>query len=69
MAYGVRIRDFDMSDYPAVKSIWEKVFTLRPTDDESHIKLNWRRIPICFWWLKKMTRWLVLYSQATTVDR
>jgi ribosomal protein S18 acetylase RimI-like enzyme len=43
-----RIRDFDMSDYPAVKDIWDKVFTLRPTDDESHIKLKLERDPDLF---------------------
>ena len=45
---GVRIRDFDMSDYPAVKSIWERVFTLRPTDDVSHIKLKLEKDPDLF---------------------
>lgn len=45
---GVRIRDFDMSDYPAVKGIWERVFTLRPTDDESHIKLKLEKDPHLF---------------------
>lgn len=45
---GVRIRDFGMSDYPAVKSIWEGVFTLRPTDDESHIKLKLEKDPDLF---------------------
>jgi ribosomal protein S18 acetylase RimI-like enzyme len=46
--YDVRIRTFDMSDYPAVRGIWEKVFTLRPTDDESHIKLKLERDPNLF---------------------
>ncbi len=45
---GMRIRDFDMSDYPAVKGIWERVFTLRPTDDESHIKLKLEKDPDLF---------------------
>ncbi|MHA1962428.1 MAG: GNAT family N-acetyltransferase [Candidatus Thorarchaeota archaeon] len=48
MAYEVRIRDFTMSDYPAVKGIWEKVFSLRPVDSEKHIKMKLERDPRLF---------------------
>jgi ribosomal protein S18 acetylase RimI-like enzyme len=46
--YNMKIRAFDMSDYPAVKGIWENVFTLRPTDDKSYIKLKLQRDPDLF---------------------
>ncbi len=42
------IRDFAMSDYPAVRGIWEKVFTLRPVDDEEHIRRKLEKDPDLF---------------------
>ncbi|MCK4443866.1 MAG: GNAT family N-acetyltransferase [Thermoplasmata archaeon] len=48
MAHGVRIRNFSMSDYDAVKGIWEKVFTLRPVDDEGHLRMKLERDPDLF---------------------
>lgn len=45
MPHDVMIRNFAMSDYPAVRCIWEKVFTLRPVDDERHIGMKLERDP------------------------
>ncbi len=45
MPYDVEISNFSMSDYPAVRSIWEKVFSLRPVDDEEHIRMKLERDP------------------------
>ena len=48
MAQDVMIRDFAMSDYLTVKGIWEKVFTLRPVDEERYIKMMLERDPDLF---------------------
>lgn len=48
MPFDVTIRNFAMSDYLAVRSIWEKSFTLRPVDDEEHIGMKLERDPDLF---------------------
>jgi predicted N-acetyltransferase YhbS len=48
MRQNVRIRNFTIGDYPSVRRVWEKVFNLRPVDDERHIRMKLERDPSLF---------------------